>query len=230
MKSRHEIRLGHATSSAKRRRLSNDHMYARDNIKTKTCRFCRGAGHTINHCPKIEEYGSPPVKTTAARDNLAFNLHKPGYFVSIEDLGTEKRPVAETFPKGTKGIVIHAKKRKGPGIYHYDVTVLCERGDPHPTYIHYPFSKAAVTRFINRSLASIVINQLTIAETNNSPPVFESVDMSQNGLVGNLSQSSTSHYPAFAQLPSAGVAQYSQSSSTAGFLDKMGFGDGVGDI
>ena len=236
LRSRHEICASYRRNG-KRNRLTNDTEYARNNVKTKTCSFCRGSGHTKNHCPKIEEYDCVPIKSTADRDTLISNLERPSYYVTNECLADDKRPIADSLPAGSRGIVIHNKNKNVDGRIFFEVTVLVEGGNKHTTYQNYPFSKGALGRFINKSNALVVLCQLKVMEDINYNHFDEQgVNLlSQTSLLGGFTQSYfDGAYSPVARMSTdnsnnGGVA-FSQSSANESYLDKIGFGNGVGDL
>ena len=232
--SRHEIAANYRRYG-KRQRTSNDIDYARNNIKTKTCGFCRGSGHTANHCTKLDEYGSHQVKTLPARDELVSNLDRPDYYITKECTKFEKRPVADSLPKGSRGIVIHSKNKNTDGKIYFEATVLIDGGHKHPTYQCYPFSKGAIGRFIDKSTSRVVICELKTSNQTSTQAYNNINQMSQLSFVSGVAPICYDvNFPSVARMPTNDNALqeniFSQSSANESYIDKIGFGNGVGDL
>ena len=233
---RHEISSSYQRRNGKRQRATNDSDYAQNNIRTKTCRFCRRSGHTFNHCPKIEEYNSPPIVSRPTRDELVSNLERTGYYITHECSTEEKRIIADTLPIHSRGIVIHTKKRNIDGSIFFEATVLVDGGEKHTIYQMYPFSKGAISRFINKSTKNVVVcllkiqNETDLATGSN----IDTTALSQSSFLSGLSQGSYyGDYNPVASLTNTATGSaicYSQTSTNDGYIDRIGFGNGVGDI
>jgi hypothetical protein len=216
LRSRHEISAGHR----KKARPSNDGEHAQNNVKTKTCTFCRQPGHKIGRCSKITIFGQP-VCGEDDRSSLVSNLGKSNYYVVARAPEGDLRVAVDTLPPKMKGIVIHAKEQRITGEIFYRTTALMQTGDPHHIYERYPFSNAAVTRFIIRNKTSIVICLLRLADDGYQsfgfPPLPSSTQ--QRSMFPTLSQGSY-HVPVM----NSGYPGYSQSSFTGNPMDRVGYG------
>ena len=237
LRSRHEISASYRTQR-KRPRPSNDEEYAQNNVKTKSCRFCRQSGHTINHCPKILCYGEAPLKTQTSRSNFVSNLNQPGYFSVTITQNNEKREIADNFPPRTKGIVVHFKSTKLDGEIYFATTVLDDFGNPHHIYNKYPFLKGAITKFICRSQSSIVISLLKPKEDGYESfgfPTFTQ-QLSQRSDMGSVSLPGLSvTFPDYSQgqlsqMTNNNMIGYSQSSFLPTEYGNHGWGSQNGQI
>jgi hypothetical protein len=219
MRSRHEISANHR-HQYKRPHISNDEEFADRNVKTKSCGFCRQTGHKINHCPRITVYKSPPLKTKDQRNNFMTELERPNHFAVEVTIIPEKRPIARSFPKYTKGLVIHAKRQVGVGVgeLFYECTLLMAAGKPHHEYTNYPFTKAPIISFIARSNTSIVIIKLRL--TDDGYQTF--------GIFGGQSQSSALNLSQGTEINS--INGFSQLQFSQNQMDGMGWGSRAGEI
>lgn len=184
---------------------------------SRACSICGEQGHFRGKCEKLSKYKSLPLQMGAnvdlgTRESLADSLTAVNRYVTHNRSLEDKRALSSTFPKNARGVVVHRRLYKSPGVPEYclECTILDMNCDPDTNYVGCLFLPGCVSTFIRKCRTNIVISKL--AELSVQPGTFGNANpfagISQANSLAGMAQ--TNPFPGMSQTnPFVGMSQAS---------------------